>query len=202
MERAQCVLQFLKKQSWVDVKHISVFGHSQGSYIATKLARITPEIKAVGYSSGNPDGRFTLFIRQWRRSVQSKQATPQQAQDGINEFYEAWKSYCKGIVPEGMEKSDPAHTWTSFTLSLREDLVTMRTPVFIAYGTEDLESTESSELMPIYFEQAGKTNYKMFPVVGCGHNFEEYKVDGSPDYDKMHWDDVMKNFVSWMEQLK
>ena len=81
------------------------------------------------------------------------------------------------------------------------DLIQLKTPVFIAYGTEDLESSEGSELLPIYFENEGKTNYKMMPWVGCGHNFEEISPEGISNYDKMHWDDVMNSFVEWIEKL-
>ncbi|MBP1638817.1 MAG: hypothetical protein H6Q17_400 [Bacteroidetes bacterium] len=202
VERANVVIGFLKKQKWVDSHNISVFGHSQGSYIAVKLGLLHPELRAVGYSGGNPDGRFALHIRKLRRAAIAGEITEQESQKRINIMYDTWKAMIKGSLINDFKYGDPAHTWVSFTLSGREDLIALKPPVFIAYGTKDLESAESSELMPIYFEKAGKTNYKMNPVVGCGHNFEEYKADGSPDYDKMHWDDVMNNFVSWMEQLK
>ena len=78
----------------------------------------------------------------------------------------------------------------------------MKTPIYVAYGAEDLEHAESCDLLPIYFERAGKTNYKMMPLVGCGHNFEEISSDRVPNYDKMHWDDVMTGFITWFEGLK
>ena len=77
----------------------------------------------------------------------------------------------------------------------------MKTPIYVAYGTEDLEHAESCDLLPIYFERVGKTNYKMMPLVGCGHNFEEISPEGMPNWDKMHWDDVINGFVQWWESL-
>ena len=201
VERAERVLAYLKKQPWVDSRHISVFGHSQGSYIAIKLAMRHPELQAVGYSGGNPSGRFSLFVRQIRRDVIAKKITGKEAQNQIDSLYLVWKAMKKGQLILGFQNGDPAYTWTSFSVSLREELTKLKLPIFIAYGTKDLESTEGSELMPIYFEQAGKTNYKMLPMVDCGHNFEEYKADGTPDYDKMHWDDVMQEFIKWIEGL-
>jgi len=199
VERANCVIKYLKTRKWVDKNGISVFGHSQGSYIALKLAEQNPSIRAVGYSGGNPSGRFTLNIRKQRRDVISKKITPTEGQKNINEYYKVWKNYCKGIDPE-VGNADRAKTWTSFTFPLWDELIHLKTPIFITYGTEDLESSEGCELLPIYFEKAGKTNYTMMPMVGCGHNFEEITSEGASNYDKMHWDDVMNSFVEWLEK--
>lgn len=200
VERANCVLKYLKKQKWVDKNRMAVFGHSQGSYIALELAKQNPSIRAVGYAGGNPSGRFTLTIRKARRAVIAKKITPEEGQKSIDELYDLWKSYCKGINPE-TDNADKAKTWTSFTKPVWDDLTGLKTPLFITYGTEDLESTEGCELLPVYFEKAGKSNYRMMPLVGCGHNFEEITADGTSNYDKMHWDDVMNSFIEWVEKL-
>jgi len=200
VERANCVIRFLKKQKWVDKSKIAVVGHSQGSYIAATLAVENKSIKALGYFAGNPDGRFTQLIREARRAALNKKISAQQAQNGINKFYKTWSFYCKGINIDsiGLEH---IKTWKSFTYSAREELVKLKTPIYVAYGTEDLDHSESCDLLPIYFERAGKTNYKMMPWVGCGHNFEEISPEGVSNYDKMHWDDVMNSFVDWFEKL-
>ena len=200
VERANSVLKYLLKQKWVDKDRIAVFGHSQGSYIALELAKQNSSILAAGYSGGNPSGRFSLNIRKVRRDVLSKKLTPAEGQQKIEGYYELWKSYCKGINP-AVDTSDGAKTWTSFTVPLWDDLIRLKTPLFIAYGTEDLESAESCELLPVYFEKAGKTNYRMMPMVSCGHNFEEISPEGISDYEKMHWDDVMNGFVEWFDKL-
>jgi esterase/lipase len=201
VERANYVLKYLKKQKWVDTKNISVFGHSQGSFIALKLAQENPSIRAIGYAAGNPSGRFSLFIRQQRRAVINEDITANEGQKNIEESYKRWKSYCKGINPEG-DNADRAKTWISFSEPLWTNLIQLKTPIFITYGTEDLESAESCELLPLYFEMHKKTNYKMYPLVGCGHNFEETSSEGVSDYSKMHWVDVMNSFVEWVEKLQ
>ena len=201
VERAEKVIDFLKKQKWVDITKIAVFGHSQGSYIAAKLAARNKSIKALGYSGGNPDGRFTQYIRSVRRAVLTKKISAQEAQNSINDIYETWSFYCKGIDKDSIG-IDNVKSWKSFTYSAREELAKMKTPIYVAYGAEDLEHAESCDLLPIYFERAGKTNYKMMPLVGCGHNFEEISPEGMPNWDKMHWDDVMNGFIEWWESLK
>lgn len=201
VERAYNVIKYLVKQSWVDKSKLAVFGHSQGSYIAVKVAQNNSSIKAVGYAGGNPDGRFTKLIRAKRREALSKKITDQEAQNDINKLYETWRAYCKGDDIDNIGK-DNVKSWTSFTYSAREEMVKMKIPIFIAYGTEDVEHAESCDLLPIYFEKAGKTNYKMMPLVGCGHGFQEVSSDGISNWDKMHWDDVMIGFSEWWESLK
>ena len=78
----------------------------------------------------------------------------------------------------------------------------MKKPIFIAYGTEDIGRAFGNDLLPIYFMNVGKTNYKVLPMVGCGHNFEEISSEGVSNFDKMHWDDVMNGFIEWWESLK
>jgi pimeloyl-ACP methyl ester carboxylesterase len=201
VERANTVIKFLKKQPWVDANRIAVIGHSQGSYIAAELGRVNKSVKAIGYFAGNPDGRFTQYIRQFKRAALTKQITPKEAQSKVDNFYDKWKSYCKGVDCDSMGL-DNVRSWVSFSLSERENLVKMKTPIFIAYGTEDLEHAESCDLLPIYFERYGKTNYKMMPFVGCGHNFEEISPEGKHDWSKTHWEDVMNGFVEWWESLE
>lgn len=201
VNRANCVIKFLMRQPWVDPKRIAVLGHSQGSYIATILAESNPNIVVLGYLSGNPNGRFTNYIRFCRRAVSRKEMTPAQAQERIKQYYDLWKSYCKGIIPEGIN-GDPALTWTSFTIPLFEHLAKLKKPIFVGYGTEDLDSAEGCDLLPIYFDRVGKTNYLMKPYVGCGHNFEEISSSGFPNYDKMHWNDLMNDFVNWFEKVE
>jgi len=198
--RANSVLTYLRKQKWLDNNRIVVFGHSQGSYIALELAKQNPSIRATGYSGGTPSGRFSLYVRQQRRDVITNTITAEEGQKNIEGYYDTWKSYCKGIDPTE-DNADRAKAWLSFSKPLWNDLIHLKTPIYIAYGTEDLASAEGCELLPIYFEQAGKTNYKMMPLVGCGHNFEEISPEGVSNYDKMHWDDVMNGFVKWVESL-
>jgi len=201
VERANYVIRYLQKQAWVDKSRLVVVGHSQGSYIAAKLAIENKSIKALGYFGGNPDGRFTQYIRAKRRAVLTKKTSVQEAQNDINKLYDTWNQYCKGIDKDSIG-IDNVKSWKSFTYSAREELAKMKTPIYVAYGTEDLEHAESCDLLPIYFERAGKTNYKMMPLVGCGHNFEEISPEGVPNWDKMHWNDVMNGFIEWWESLK
>jgi hypothetical protein len=200
VERANYVIKFLKKQPWVDANRIAVIGHSQGSYIAAELGRVNKSVKAIGYFAGNPDGRFTQYIREFRRNQLTKQITPEEAQSRINSYCDKWESYFNGFDRDNMGL-DNVKSWVSFSLSSRENLVKMKTPIFIAYGTKDLEHADGCDLLPIYFEMNGKKNYKMMPFVGCGHNFEEISSDGKHNWEKMHWQEAIDGFIEMWENM-
>jgi hypothetical protein len=67
---------------------------------------------------------------------------------------------------------------------------------YIAYGTKD-DGPQQCDLLPIYFELAGKTNYKIRPFVGRGHNFEEITVEGKHNFDNMRWKEAVDEFMLW-----
>jgi hypothetical protein len=74
-------------------------------------------------------------------------------------------------------------------------------PVFVAYGTRDYHSI-SCELLPIYFGFSGKTNYKMHPMLGRGHNFELIDDEGKRIWNDSKWREVMDEFVKFVKAVK
>lgn len=197
VERANRVIHYVLSQPWAEPEAFYVVGHSQGAAIAACLAQTNRKIKALGYFSGDPDGRFSQKIKEIRQFVQQKKITPREAQEKRKELQNWWKEICNNQQPSG-NTGDAPHTWQSFSGSLRETLTNLQVPVFIAYGTEDICSS-GCELLPVYFELNHKTDYQMYPVVGCGHNFEEFTTEGKPDYEKMHWQEIMDQFISYIE---
>ncbi len=200
--RTNAVVNYLAKQKWVDASQILVVGHSEGANIAIKLAK-NKYVKAVGYLSGNPDGGFSKYLKETRVERYSLKRTAAAVQDSINLLYDDWKQKCSynSQSPKNT-KYYIAKAWLSFAGSLRDEIIAIKKPIFIAYGTEDIGRAIANDLLPIYFMHKGKTNYKMMPMVGCGHNFEELSPEGVSNFDKMYWDDVMNGFVRWFEDLK
>ena len=199
VKRAEIVLHFLNQQKWVKKDEISVIGHSQGSYVALEIAEKNPQIKALGYFAGNPAGRFTSYIRRARRMHLEKKTTSVEMQMNIDELYISWKDVLSNKADKEIQNTAPS--LVSFTLPKWNSLIELNSPIFIAYGTEDFDSAETSELLPIYFDKCGKINYKMYPVVGHGHNFEKINDDGSSNWDDMRWDEVLQEFIKWLENL-
>ncbi|GHT61751.1 hypothetical protein FACS189451_04470 [Bacteroidia bacterium] len=195
VDRGNTVIQFLKTQKWVDKSKIILAGHSQGANVAINMAANNPDIYAIGYLSGNIDGRFTQYLREERRKANDGLQTQEQAQMNIDRLYSDWKLICADQIDYG----DPNHTWKSFSQSFLPVMLQLKMPVYVAYGTQDDIRTEGCDYLPIYFELKGKKNYVIRPFVNCGHNFEEILPNGQSDFEKMHWNDVMEEFIKYVE---
>ncbi|MDR0872875.1 MAG: alpha/beta hydrolase family protein [Prevotellaceae bacterium] len=201
VKRGNTVLDFLRKQRWVDKNKIILFGHSQGTYIAVRLAEQNPDIYAIGYASGNILGRYSGFILQERNAARKGIISKEEAQENIEKKYEWWKIVCRDTTDFSIEMGDSKKTWKSFSAPILKQLTDLKMPVFVSYGTED-DGAQMCDILPIYFELVGKTNYKMRPFVGCGHNFEEITPDGKHNWDKMYWKEAMNEFIDWCESLE
>ncbi|PXV69001.1 hypothetical protein CLV62_101268 [Dysgonomonas alginatilytica] len=97
-------------------------------------------------------------------------------------------------------KGDPIQAWRSFSTPYREDIVHLKMPIYIAYGTAD-PSSESCDLLPIYFELYGKKNYELTPYVDRGHSFQKV-VNGKSDYNDIIFKDIIQIFILWTENLQ
>lgn len=200
VQRANQVIHYILSQSWADSDSLYVIGHSQGATIGVGIAQTNENVKGLAYLSGDPDGRFAQKIKNARKLVYQRKITPLEARQQLNELYDWWRDICSGEQEEG-NTGDLPHTWESFSRPMREALVHLKIPLFMAYGTEDIAAS-GCELMPIYFELNGKTDYMIYPVIGCGHNFEEFTDSGQSDYGKMHWQEVIDRFIQYIETQK
>jgi len=73
--------------------------------------------------------------------------------------------------------------------------------LFSIIDKQDTIGPQICDILPIFFELTGKTDYKMRPFVGYGHNFEEIEPDGSSNWDKMYWNDAVNEFILWVESF-
>ncbi|MNJ92098.1 hypothetical protein D3C87_97550 [compost metagenome] len=190
VDRANKVLDFLSKQKWVDNSRLVVSGHSQGSRIVAQLVEKNRKITHAGLFGFSPLGRvheqvwlnYKEFI-QGNSSWEDYEAKQNQQLE-FQKLISADKGEDIGLIP-----------WKSFTGIGFERLSKIKTPLYIAYGTED-KCAFVSELIPLYFIEAGKTNYEMKRYNGLEHNYFPV-VDGKPDYDNGKWAEVMNEFVAW-----
>lgn len=190
VNRANKVLDFLSKQKWVDNSRLVVAGHSQGSRIVAQLVEKNKKITHAGLFGFSPLGRvheqvwlnYKEFIK--GNTSWEDYETQQNQQLEFQKQITADKGEDIGLIP-----------WKSFTGIGFERLAKIKTPLYIAYGTED-KCAFVSELIPFYFIQSGKTNYEMKRYNGLEHNYFPV-VDGKPDYENGKWAEVMNAFVAW-----
>lgn len=194
IRRADSVLDFIRRQPWADKRKIIVLGHSQGAHIAVQTALRNPDIRALGYFSGNPMGRFAELIAREDRAADAGRITRAEAQLRIGRLHAQWRRICR----DEQGDCDSRATWTGFSRPYPEEMARMTVPVFIAYGTED-PGARNCVLLPVHFELAGKRNYRIRPFEGRGHNFERIGPDGGSDYDDMQWKQAIEEFLAWCE---
>lgn len=193
VERANLVLNYLKKQAWVDSSNLIVAGHSQGAKIATVLTSINKDITKVGLFGLNPFGRIDQMIRQERKYAESGAKTWGEAEKRMNYWYKFWgKANDKELV-----KKQPQYiAWKSFSKPTINQLLEIEVPIYITYGTKDITS-DLCDLIPILFISKGKENLTLKRQIGLEHNFFGVKENGRADHNKRHWKDVMNEFIEW-----
>ncbi|MBP6425531.1 MAG: hypothetical protein KA278_07400 [Flavobacterium sp.] len=192
-KRAKAVLNFLRKQKWVDNSKLVVAGHSQGSKVATLIAFNNKKVTHLGLFSSNPFGRIDQLIRDYRKSAEKKEITWKEADEKIERKYQMYMD----SYDEKKCKSDPnLLAWKSFSRPLINDWVQIEVPTYLAYGTNDIAS-DLCDIVPLFYIQKGKTNLTYKRYLNLEHNFYEVKDDGEVDYDKGHWEDVMNEFLQW-----
>jgi hypothetical protein len=197
VDRNNIVIDHLLKQKWVDKHLLAIAGHSQGANIALQTATENQDkICALGYFSGNIDGRFAEFIRKERNAAKAGFINEKQAQINIENLYKQWQEICREQI-SGDLSINVLRFQKDFSKPFCQIITKLSIPVYIAYGTQDIVST-GCDFLPVYFELEGKTNYRINPYVGLGHNFEEI-IDDISDFSKMHWDNIFDEFLNWLK---
>ena len=196
--RANQVLKYLSKQKWVDNEQLVVAGHSQGSHVALGLAHANKNVTHLGLFGFNPLGRIDQYIRLARKQAEAGEITWQQADSIQKEHYEEYQSY---YTPDSTQYSAFANSWKSFSKSQLNELVDLKIPVYIAYGSNDING-DFCDLLPLYFIEKGKSNYRVLRYPNLEHNFFPIDINGNLDYQNGRWFVVMNEFVFWSVPLK
>ena len=195
--RANHVLKYLSKQKWVDNEQLVIAGHSQGSHVALGIAHLNKNVTQLGLFGFNPLGRIDQYIRSARKQAEAGKITWQQADSIQKEIYEEYQSY---NTPDSTQNSSFANSWKSFSKSQLSELVNLKIPVYIAYGSNDINS-DFCDLLPLYFIEKGKSDNKVIRYPNLEHNFFPIDKNGYPDYQNGKWYWVMNSFISWSVQF-
>ncbi len=191
--RANHVLQFLSKQKWVDRNELVIVGHSQGSHVALEIARTNKKVTQIGLFGFNPLGRIDQYIRKLRKQAEAKEITWEQADSIQLAVLNDYASYYKN---DGSENEMYAKSWVSFSKSQVNDLVHLKIPVYIGYGSNDINA-DFCDLIPLYYIEQRKTNYKVIRYPNLDHNFFPVDETGTINYDNGKWVEVMNEFINW-----
>jgi pimeloyl-ACP methyl ester carboxylesterase len=192
-KRANEVLKFLKKQEWVDNSKLVVAGHSQGSKVATAVALNNKKVTHLGLFGANPFGRIDQRIREYRKYVEKKEMTWDEADERTESMYQMLRdSYNADLL----RKEPYLIAWKSFSKPSINDWLKIKIPTYLAYGTND-SAAELCDLVPLFYIQNSKTNLTYKRYSNLEHNFYEVDENGKANYDKENWNEVMSEFVKW-----
>lgn len=196
VNRANDVVNFLRKQDWVEVEKFILFGHSQGCYVAIKLAAMNPQISRIGIASCSPFGRYEQYLSKVRSEEQTGVLTSIEAQNKIEEYYNRWKHISHNRFDDSQERGDTFKATYSFSENFVDDIIGLQIPLYITYGTKDIGAL-GCDYLPIVLESASKKDYVLKAYAGLGHNFEEVDQEGNSNYNKMYWDRTFTDFIDW-----
>ena len=193
VSRANKVIAFLRKQTWVDKRKLVVAGHSQGTHVAVVLASKNKNITQLGLFSYDSYGRVEKIIRGIRKDAETNKISWGKADSLINDRYE----FNKAIHDPEFLKEHPEYlNWNSFAQSTIEILLKLEIPIYVAYGTND-NSAALSDYLPVYFDRAKKGNLTLKRYVNREHNFYGIDEKGRVNYKDKYWVEVVNAFTNW-----
>nr|WP_315238150.1 hypothetical protein [uncultured Flavobacterium sp.] len=194
--RANTVLKYLRKQKWVDNSQLIVAGHSQGSKVATAISISNKNVTHLGLFGANPFGRIDQLIRNYRKEAEAKKITWKEADEKINDKYQMFRDAYNN---DSIKKDPTLLAWKSFSKPQINDWLKITIPTYLAYATNDIAS-DLCDLVPLFYIQNSKNNLTYKRYLNVEHNFYEVNEDGSVNYEKEHWSEVMSAFVKWTLQ--
>lgn len=192
VERAQKVLKFLKKQSWIDNGKLIIAGSSQGSKVASRIAAANKDVSKLGLFSANPFGRIDQMIRQHRKDAEQNKISWKEADERIAEEYKLIRD---ANNPKKVMENPGLIAWKSFSVPLLDDWLNFGKPIYLAYGTHDIAS-DLNDLVPVYFIQNNNHNLTLKRYLNLEHNFFEME-NGITNHEKPHWPEIMNEFIEW-----
>ncbi len=193
IRRANRVLNFLKKQKWINTDKVVVAGHSQGSRIAVGIAASNNNVTHLGLFGYNPNGRIDQTIRKIRKNAETGNITWEKADSLQKEQYDFYTMIQNN---DSIVAQPSLNSWKSFSKSTISELINLKIPVYIAYGSNDI-AADYCDVLPLYFIEKRKNNYVMKRYSNLEHNFFPFKDNGSVDYQNGKWKTVMNEFIDW-----
>lgn len=193
VKRANTVLKFLRKQSWIHSSELVVAGHSQGARIAVGIASSNKNVTHLGLFGYNPMGRIVPSILQIRKKAEAGEISWETADSLQQEQYDF---YALLQNPDSIENQPGLTSWKSFSKPTLSELVKLKIPVYIAYGSED-PVADFCDLLPLHFIEEKKTNYYIKRYPHLEHNFFPIDENGKPNHSEGKWELVMNEFIRW-----
>ena len=179
---------------------IIVYGHSEGAFVAPKLATVNQKITHLGVWGGSALPDFFDFILCERKANLQGLQSDATTQGNIDQLLEQFRQIANdslNTVPSGENEfaEYPNKRWHSYAEPTINHLILIDIPIYVQVATEDENSpVESNYLIPLEFARLGKKNLSFHVCVGCDHGFKNATTQ------KDHWSDIFADFIQWTEE--
>ena len=191
-KRNNFLLKKILRETWAEPQNIVAAGHSEGSYIALKMAKTNRKITHLIYSGGNPLGRMMSIINQDRKNPKEKESW----------FQENLNNWEKIVNNRNIKETNQENTsYYSYSLSqnFTDDLLGLKIPVLVTYGTKD-QNGIFNDYLNVMVIKAGKNNFKFKTFFNCDHNFFPVDENFKPNYEIDNWTEVAKYWFNWLSE--
>ncbi|WP_435414527.1 alpha/beta hydrolase family protein [Polaribacter aestuariivivens] len=195
VKRNKKVIDYLKKQNWVDTTKIVVAGHSEGSTIATHMADKIDGITQLIYSGGTPYYPRILAMIQKDRKLELEEES-----NWIQKDFNYWKDVVKHPLTKDRNEGWNTNYGTySFSQNENEVLKRLKIPILISYGTSD-EGAPFCDMFHIEIIKERQTNFTFNAYVGLDHYYQKKnnKIDSNNKTDYLS--DVVYDWLKWLKK--
>lgn len=186
-ERNNTIINQLIKEPWADTKGLVLAAHSEGTYVATKMAVSNKNVSRLILSSGNPYGRMASIVAQERYT----------GNDG--QIMEYWRNIVEDKDnSKNINGNDSFKTTYSFSNPIVDDLMALKIPVLFCYGTKDW-SAPYNDLFQIEAIRRGKKNISFLAYRGLEHNYFPVNDMMQADYSIDNWSKLAADWAAWLK---
>lgn len=184
-KRNAFVIDFLRKQKYVNKKRMIVLGHSEGARIAYETTKYNHHISALILLSGNPYGRYMNIVQQNRNS--EKDSTFAKTDNAFT----FWKTIQQNKNVHNFEDGgDTYASWYAYSKPYANELLALELPVFVGYGTKD-DGAPYFDLFQFENSFQKNSNIKVKSYPGLDHSFYRVFEDGQTDHEKPYFTNVV-----------
>ena len=192
--RNNSVVKQLFKERWIKTNQLLVAGHSEGSTIAVKMASINKKITHLIYSGGNPYGRISTVLEQNRSEENDSLIRGEKV-------IEHWKNVVENANKIHYDGGDTYKATYSFSLPQRNNLMDLKIPVLVTYGTKDW-GVSFNDLFQIEAIRERKRNITFRSYLGLEHNYFPKNEKGEILEEEYNWDKVARDWIEWLGKLR
>ncbi|MFD2519294.1 alpha/beta fold hydrolase [Emticicia soli] len=203
VDRYSEVIDYLRKQPYVQKDKIYLIGHSQGANVALSTALKNKRISKIALLATHVGDRFTEATRKIRNSEQQMRISSQEAQVQIDSLYKSYLDlYQNRDNNDKLFDSNTYFSYASFTFpNISTKLMALKTRALLVYGTNSVQDIDCDEFRYELIKKQ-KSNIIVKPYIGLDHNFFEIKEDkATGKMEKIYnWDKVFRDTVNWLKQ--